>query len=644
MSRRSVLPKHIGCPCGSGRKLTDCCRTPDFARAFAQAITLHQRGDFDAVLPRYEALQQAQPDNPDLLHYRGLLAHQTGNSTLAIELLGSAVALRPAAAAFRVNFAHALKAGDRLPEALEQYVRAQALDPGLIAASHGHARLLRTLGRHAEALLVLNDLLLRAPGFAAAWGELADLLYELERIDEAWSAYQQQLRVAPENAGAHCLLAAIALRFGEHAEALNHYGRAAQLAPAGTPDRLLAETGRLFSLVYSEPDGARILAEHQAWAASRPKLAAPPLIARRGDRLQLAFLSGDLRAHAMRFFARPLLKNHDRRRFSVTVYSTKPEPPGDPFTSEFRGAVDGWHEIAGQSDEQAAAAMQTRGVDVLIDLCGLTAGNRMGLLERHPAGVQGTMLGYMSTCGLPAVDFRISDRTAVPESCAGWFSEELLWLPDSQWCYAPDENLPAVGELPAPGRGEVMLGAFHNAAKLNPAVLSLYARALQSFPNTRLRLLIWGDRPMQRLAAFFAAAGVGGRVEFLPPQPYVDGLAYYREIDISLDTFPCAGGTTSCESLWMGVPVLSLAYPSPAGRAGASILKAAGLGDWIAESEADWLAKLGGKISELAALAENRRSMRDRLVKSPLMDAEKYMRNFETAISEYFDRSTGGRP
>lgn len=640
MTRRQASGAATSCPCGSGRRLDACCRSRKFAEAFGQAIVLHQSGRLAEVLPRYEALLREQADNPDLLHYRGLLAHQLGDRSAAIEGLERAVSLRPDTAAFRVNYANALKSAGRLADALEQLDRATALAPGLLAASFGRARLLRTMGFHAQALAALNELLLAAPGFAAAWGELADLLYELERIDEAWSAYQQQLRVAPENAGAHCSLAAIALRFGEHAEALNHYGRAVQLAPSGTPDRLLAETGRLFCLAYAEPDGARILAEHQAWAAGRPQPTAPAIIAQRGDRLRVAYLSGDLRAHAMRFFARPLLKHYDRRRFSVAAYSTRPESPGDPFTAEFQGAVDEWHEISGQSDEQVATAMQARGVDVLIDLSGLSAGNRLGLLERHPAGVQGTMLGYMATCGLPAIDFRVSDRTAVPESCAGWFSEELLWLPDSQWCYVPDASFPPVGQLPARASGQVTLGAFHNAAKLNPAVLSLYVRALQRLPNTRLRLVIWGERPTQRLAAFFAAAGVGGRVEFLPPRSYADYLAYYREIDISLDTFPYAGGTISCESLWMGVPVLSLAYPSPAGRGGASILRAAGLDDWIAENEDDWLAKLARQTTELAALAETRRTLRERLLKTPLMDAEKYMHGFEAAISDYFARAS----
>lgn len=636
-------PRQSACPCGSGRPLADCCRGPDFAARFGQAISFHQGGQLDRVGPLYDALLNEQPDHPDLLHYRGLLAYQRGELAAALDWLAQAVARRPQAAAFRVNFGHALKAAQRPLDALAQYETALGLEPQLLAASYGRARQLRALGRGAEALAELDGLLRRQPGFAAGWGELAALLQELEQIDQAEAAYRRQLDLDPQQAGAWCALAEIALRFGEHAAALALYGRAEQVSAPASEARLVAETGRLFCLAYTEADGAKILAAHRAWADQRPLPAAPPLIRHRHDRLQLAFLSGDWRGHAMRFFARPLLKNYDRRRFSVSVYSTLADPAGDQFTTEFRAAAEHWVDLAGQSDQAAAAAMQQRGIDVLIDLSGFTAGNRLGLLERRPAAVQGHMLGYMTTSGMPAIDFRLSDRTAVPESAAAWFSEKLLWLPDSQWCYVPDADPPALTGLPARVSRSLTLGAFHNAAKLNPEVLALYARALQQLPSARLRLVIWGQRPQQRLAAFFAAAGVGDRVEFLPPRPYRDYLAYYHELDLSLDTFPYAGGTVSCESLWMGVPVLSLAHPSPAGRGGASILSAAGLGDWVADSAEDWLARLQRLTGEPAGLAEVRAGLRQRLLKSALMDVDRYMRGFESVLSDYFSSAAGAR-
>lgn len=641
MKRPAHVPPSSACPCGSGRALAECCRTPPFAAAFGQAIAHHQQGQLDAAEPLYEFLLGQQPDNPDLLHYRGLLAYQRGQIPAALTWLEQAVTRRPQLAAYRVNYAHALKAGELLEPALEQYASAVALDPGLPAAAYGQARLLRTLGRESEAMSALGDLLARFPGFAAAWGELASLRYDAERIDDADAAYQQQLLADPGAARAYCARGAIALRFGEHASARAFYARAEALSVADSPDRLVAQTGRLFGLAYTEPDGAKILAAHQTWAASRPQLAAPPLLRQRGDQLRLGFLSGDLRAHAMRFFARALIKDGADKQLSISVFSTRENAPGDPFGAEFRQAARSWHDISRQTDEQAAVAIKQQGVDVLIDLCGLSAGNRLGLLERRPAPRQGNMLGYMTSTGMPALDFRLSDRRAVPESRAGWFSEDLVYLPDSQWCYVPDPSTPEVSPLPAARHRHLTLGAFHNAAKLGAPVLDLYVKALQTLPTARLQLVIWGERPQVRLRDFFAAAGVGGRVDFLPPRPYADYLKYYSQIDIALDSFPYAGGTVSCESLWMGVPVLSLAHDSPAGRGGASILGAAGMPEWVADSPQAWLDILARQAADPLALAERRATLRAELARSPLMDVDSYRRGFAAAICQYLDRPPG---
>jgi len=638
MKKRRVLPiagkasSDPPCACGSGRRLSQCCLTRDRARAMADAVREHQQGRLDAAGAAYAAILAESPDHADAIHYLGVIEFQRGQFAAATSTIRRAIALRDDVAAYHANLGNALKQCGEFAQAMAAYARSLQLDPAQAVLHFNHGLLLADAGRGGEALAALEKAVRLRPDWAEAWLEYGRRLLAEEAIDAAAEAFRRSLALNPRLAPALLSLGSLLLRFGDVAAALRCFDKAVRL----DPDNDAAAASRLFALGLSvEHDGARILAEHLAWqeqvAARVP--AAVPLLGERGDRLRIAYLSADLRRHAMRFFARPMFRHHDRKRVSVTVLSTMAPADGDDCTREFREQSDNWIDCRMLDDAALVRCIADAGIDVLVDLAGHSAGGRLVALGAHPARFQCGMLGYMTTTGARGMDARISDAVATPASAEAWYSERILRLPHSQWCYLPDEAVPAVTPLPALGNGHLSYGAFHNVAKLNPQVLALWVRLLASQPEARLLLVAWGREAKAWLRQPFERAGLAERVSILDPLPHDRYLELYQQIDISLDVFPYGAGTVSCESLWMGVPVLSLAHDAPAGRGGASILSAVGMCDWFATSPDALLVQAAAHGGDLARLADLRAGLRQRMRASPLMDAEGYTADLERLLA-----------
>lgn len=597
----------------------------------AAAVAAHQSGRVDAAYEGYRAILTRHPEQPDAIHYTGVIQFQRNAPDEAVATIRRAIELRPGVAAYHANLGNALKRLGRSAEALEAFARSLQLDRGQFAIHFNHALLLAELGRNTAALAALGEAIRLRPDWPQAWLERGKLLFAEEAIDAAAEACRKALKHDPHLIDAHRMLGTVLLRFGDVDGAIRSFGKAVQLDPANEP----ACASRLFALGLSSGHGGiAILAAHQAWQARFADSIAPiALPARsRGDCLRIAYLSGDLRRHAMRFFLRPLLHHHDRRRVSVAAYATHRPDQADAVTDEFRPLFDQWVDCHALDNAALAQRIADDRIDVLVDLAGHSAGGRMLALAAHPARFQCTMLGYMTTTGAKCIDARISDAVANPPAAEPWFSEKILRLPHSQWCYAPDALAPPVKDLPALSNGYVTYGAFHNVAKMNSGVLSLWQRMLISQPAARLVLVGWGEAAKRRLRESFEKAGLGSRVTVVDPLPHDRYLELYHRVDISLDVFPYAGGTVNCESLWMGVPVLTLAHDSPAGRGGASIMSALGMPEWIAQSEDEWLVRSAELSSGLAALQALRAGLRGHMRGSPLMDAAGYVASLEDLL------------
>ena len=337
--------------------------------------------------------------------------------------------------------------------------------------------------------------------------------------------------------------------------------------------------------------------------------------------LRIGYVSPDFRRHAVAKFIEPVLAHHDHHRFQVHCYYNAGS--SDTVTGRIRRHADLWREVAFLSDESLAAQIRADRIDILVDLAGHTRGGRLLCFARRPAPLQLTYLGHGNTTGLRAMDFRITDAIADPTGFAERFhSEKLLRLPRAQWCFRPDADALPVGPLPALSRGCVTFGSFNNIWKINHAVIGAWSRILLRVPGSKLLLIgIPGDSTRERFEASFAGHGVdSSRLSLLPRVSDADLWRLRQEIDIALDPFPYNGVTSTCEALYAGTPMATLAGSYGQSRTAASILTAIGLGDLVAHTEAEYLEINARLASDLHRLSELRASLRTRMQGSPLMD------------------------
>jgi predicted O-linked N-acetylglucosamine transferase (SPINDLY family) len=356
-------------------------------------------------------------------------------------------------------------------------------------------------------------------------------------------------------------------------------------------------------------------------------------------RLKIGYLSGDFRAHAVAYFIRPLLEARDRSAFEVFCYHTLDEE--DERTAELRAFAEHWYNVMSLPDGELAAMIRAHEIDILVDLAGLTNGNRVHVIARKPAPVQISYLGYLGTTGIDAIDYRITDARADPPGDADlWHSERLVRLPNSLWCFAPLDAMPAPLPRNDPD-ARVVFGSFNRLAKVQPEMIQLWGRLLARVPNSEIWFAdVPSDESHDRLVARLAEAGIEkSRIKTwgrLPPEPYWDLI---RGADIALDTFPYNGGATTCECLWLGVPVVSRAGAMGFSRSGASILGAIGLPELVAESEDQYLDVAVGLAADRSRLWELRRGLRERMRNSSLMNAAAFLRDLEDAYRDVWRRA-----
>jgi len=520
-----------------------------------------------------------------------------------------------------------------------------------------------------EAADLLQQVLLLDPGDAKSLNALGVALQELGRAEEACTRYREALAREPRSEQARVNLALLLKREGRLSDServlaegialdqgsvwlrynlanvLHHQGRSLDATAAYRevlrldPEHLDARQNLLFALHYSPQFSDRqIFAEHLRAARRRAFRPLPTPCAKprpRGERIRIGYLSPDFREHAVASFIEPVLREHDRGRFEIFCYANVSRP--DRTTERLKEASDTWRDISGVTDEAAAGMIEADGIDILIDLAGHTSGNRLPLLARRPAPLQLTWIGYPDTTGLAAIDYRITDRLADPPGRERYHSERLIRLPRSFSCYLPPEDAPTLAPPPCGGSGRITFGSFNNLSKVTPEVIELWSRVLRAVPGSGF--LIKGrpltDREVSgRILGLFESFGIEpGRVEISGGEPSTrEHLAQYRRVDIALDTFPYNGTTTTCEALWMGVPVITLSGTRHASRTGASILANCGLSDLIA-TDGDGYLEIACRVAgDRERLRGFREGARERLMRSPLLDAAGITRELEAAL------------
>ena len=331
------------------------------------------------------------------------------------------------------------------------------------------------------------------------------------------------------------------------------------------------------------------------------------------------------------------MEAHDHDRFEIFCYSSVLNADG--MTDLIRARTDVWRDVPALSDEQLARAIRDDRIDILVDLTMHMSGSRLLAFAYKPAPVQVTYLAYCSTTGLDAMDYRLTDPYLDPPGENDrFYSEKCAYLPETYWCYRPSDETPEVSRLPALDAGCVTFGCLNNFSKVSQPALSAWCRLLGTLPGSRLILHAPSGSHRQRALDFFAGQGVASdRVSFSPTLPENEYLAVYQGIDVALDPFPYAGGTTTCDALWMGVPVTSLAGQTAVGRAGVSILSNVGLADLVARDVEGYVRIAAGLAGNLERLGELRATLRRRMQRSPLMDARRFAHNVETLYREFWE-------
>ncbi len=355
---------------------------------------------------------------------------------------------------------------------------------------------------------------------------------------------------------------------------------------------------------------------------------------RTADRkLRIGYVSADFREHCQSLFTIPLLRSHDRGEFEIYCYSSVERP--DATTLQIAGLATVWREVRLQDDAALAATIRADRIDVLVDLTMHMAGGRPLLFARKPAPIQVAWLAYPGTTGLDAIDCRYSDPRLDPQGFDSHYRERTVRRPDSFWCYDPLSAEPPAGALPALARGFLTLGCLNNPCKLTDATLRLWGSVMRALPNSRLLLMARAGRQRESLLRRLAAHRVApARVNFVPYQPRAQYLSSYRDIDIGLDTFPYNGHTTSLDSLWMGVPVISRVGHTCVGRGGLSQLFQVGLSALAAETDEQFTAAAVALAADLPRLAALRAGLRRRITASPRMDAPRFARNLEASYRQ----------
>jgi predicted O-linked N-acetylglucosamine transferase (SPINDLY family) len=602
------------------------------------ALAHHRAGRLPEAELLYRQARAAAPKNFDVLHLSGLAAYQQGRIADAVTWLGRAHKLDPRHAVCEMRYALALLAAKQTAEAEKHFRHTVATKPDLPEAWDNLAYCLKTQDRLAEAIVCHEKAVGLKPDYATGWFNFGLTLSVFGRVHEALACHERALAADPGYAMARFGRAQALQQLHRIPEAVADYDAFLRVQPR----HLEAHSYRLFALHnLEELTREQLFAEHAAYG--RVIGAAPPVdfaaVPDPGRRLRVAILSPDLRAHSCAYFIEPLLQHLDRERFELYLYHDHFRE--DAVSARLKTLAAVWRNFCGQPAAVVEQAIRADAPDILIDLAGHTAmTSRLPLFGRRLAPVQVTYLGYPDTTGVPAMDFRFTDALADPPGDADAFAtEHLVRFAPTAWCYAPPGDAPELAPAPCLARGHVTFGCYNNLAKITDRMLAVWAAVLAEVPASRLRLKGRGlsDAAVQaRYRERFARAGLPAeRVDLLErTAETASHLALYNEVDIAFDTFPYHGTTTTCEALWMGVPVVSLVGDRHVARVGASLLAAVGHAEWAVPTPEAYVRQAVALARDPAALAQLRAGLRREMSRSPLLEHAGQAARFGAALRE----------
>jgi len=652
---------------------------PDFAEACNNlGSALKEHGDLEAAIESFRRSIALKPNFAETHSNLGNALKDQGQLEEAIACYGQALLLKPDYAEAYNNLGAALKAQNKLDAAIESYQKAISLKSDFFDAHNNLGNALMAQGKLDAAVVSFYQSLLIKPDVAEVHNNLGNALKDQGKLDAAVESFQKALEIKSDFAEAHSNLGLALQKQSKMDEAIAHYYKALSIKPKyaeaynnlglalqeqGKLDEAIdsyhkalalrpiypkAHSNLLFALsFYSKclPDTYLAEARHygnQVMKNAQPYTSWPSYPANTAERdvptLRIGLVSGDFRAHPVGFFLEGIIANLNPDRVELVAYSMSPQE--DELTARIQPYFVAWNIIVGLSDEAAARKIHDDGIHILIDLAGHTASNRLPMFALKPAPVQVSWLGYFATTGLPGMDYLLADSVSVPESHREHFTETVWYLPETRLCFTPPANRTGLEltPLPAVQNGYITFGCFQNLTKVNNAVLAAWGRIFLALPEARLRLQssqMNCSTAREYLQHRLTQVGImPERVIMEGHVPRADYLAAYANVDIILDTFPYPGGTTTCEALWMGVPTLTLAGNTLLARQGASMLACAGLEDWIASDEGDYVTRTLFHATDIDRLAQLRSGLRQKMLASPLFNAPRFALHLEDALQK----------
>lgn len=616
------------------------------AESFGFAVQCHQQGRLPEAATLYRQVLCLDCTHSDAFNLLGIIAHQTGHSAAAVALLSRAITIRGHIAAYRSNLANVLKDVGRPFDAVIHCRAALIIAPGNIEAHYNLGNILTDLGRASEAIGHYRAAARIRPNFPELLANFAIALTDVGQITPAAAACRAALCLKPDHAEAYASLANLQQQSGRVDASHAAYDIALRLKR----DQPRYESNYLMNLYYRSATSDAAILQRTAQYGDRiearvaPPVLAHPQSARRS--LRIGYVSGDFRRHPVGYFLSPVLAHHDPAAVEIFCYSNN--PLRDEMTDRLQANTSHWRNLAGLSDQAAADLIARDKIDILIDLSGHTALNRLPVFARKPAPIQLSWLGFWGSTGLSRMDYILTDGVMVRPSEESLYREKLLRLTGCRFCYEPPDYAPPPASPPARRQGFVTFGSFNNLAKLNAEILGHWADILLAVPRSRL-LLKWkslADREMVRLVSeHFAKRGVAPeRVQLRGASPHPVMLAEYGDIDIALDPFPFSGGLTSCEALWMGVPVITMAGDRASSRQTESVLRALGHEEWVAASKADQVRLAAELAADPARLERIRQNLRHEMAASPLCDGAGFTRRLETIFRQIWQSYSQSAP
>ncbi|MBI6882507.1 tetratricopeptide repeat protein [Pseudomonas putida] len=575
---------------------------------------------------------QDYPSYVEAIQTLALLLARQERGDEALDCYQKALAISPACHDLHNNQGNLLKDLGRYTESEACYRKALELDPASSTAYNNIGMVLNAQGRTLEAEAMYRVALAMKEDFPEATSNLGVTLMETGRLEEAEAIYRQALLKRPHHVALLTNLGCVLKEQGRTDDAVQCF----HLSLEHDHTYNIAGSNLLFTLNYgrlSDPSAMKIEAER--FGSSCQTKASPyrEWRASLGSHLRVGFVSGDLFAHPVGYFLQGLVQNIDPSKISLYAYSSTPRE--DSTTAILKPHFAEWRSIRGVSDQVVAATIHDDAIDILIDLSGHTANNRLPIFAFKPAPIQASWLGYFATTGVAEIDYWIGDPYVTPPADAEHFTEALWALPETYLCFTPPADAPPVAPAPQASNGYITYGCFNSLAKINDEVIALWARVLQDKENSRLFLKTRQlDDEVTRegiLVAFEKLGITSDRLILEGWSPRQELLAAYGRVDIGLDPFPYPGGTTSAESLWMGVPVVTLRGNRFLSRIGESIAENAGLSGWVARTPEEYVSiATSADMSDLSLI---RARMREKLEQAPLFDSKRFAMHFADALS-----------